>query len=153
MKRLLLPLLAILFSLLTVGAVNKRDVHPIKKIEANPINVAVMLTERPDSISIASTCEYYGYLLQSPEDGYTVFRHPNGSTIRYSIREAGNGKTHSTIEVRSKATQKEKDQTLRSLNFQKSGNAYIRRSIGYTTQCTNGPRGSLVFQHQPKPKN
>lgn len=143
----------LLFTLLPAWAISKLEIHPVKKIEANPINIAVMLTERPDSASIASTCEYYGYILQSPQDGYTVYQHPNGSTICFSIKEAYNGKKYSTIEVRSKATQKEKDQTLRSLNFQKSSNVYIRGTVGYTTQCTNGPHGALIFQQQPKPKN
>ncbi|MDE5871227.1 MAG: hypothetical protein K2H22_04755 [Muribaculaceae bacterium] len=153
MRQIILTLVILLFTLLPTGAANKLDIHPVKKIEANPINVAAMLTERPDSASVASTCEYYGYTLQSPQDGYTVFRHPNGSVIRFTFKEEKNGKRYSTIEVRSKASQKEKDQILQTLNFQKSGNAYVRRNIGYTTQCTNGPQGSLVFQQQPKIRN
>ncbi|MDE5870854.1 MAG: hypothetical protein K2H22_02760 [Muribaculaceae bacterium] len=148
MKAYILTLLLFLINIFPAGADSKFDIHPIKKIEANPINVAVMLSERPDSISIASTCEYYGYILQSPQDGYTVFKHPNGSVIRFTFKEADNGKKYFTIEVRSKDSQKEKDQILQNLNFQKSGNACVRRSVGYTTRCTNGPRGALIFQQQ-----
>lgn len=140
-----LPLLAILFSLLPIGAATL-------KIEANPINVAAILTELPDSTALASTCEYYGYIQQSPQDGYTVYKHPNGSVIRYSFNETDDGKSYSTVEVTSKVSQKEKDSILLALNFQKAGNVYERRSVGYTTCCTNGHRGALIFQQQPNPK-
>ena len=152
MKKIFCPLLATLLTFLIADAVNKRDVHPIKKIEANPINVAVMLSERPDSTSIASTCEYYGYILESAQDGYTVYKHPKGSIIRFSFERADNGKEYSTIEVTSKVSQKEKDHILQELNFQKSGNAYERLSVGYMTRCTNGSRGSIIFQQRPKYK-
>ena len=145
MKKILLPLLVILFTLFHVQA-------KTLKIEANPINVAAILTELPDSAAFASTCEYYGYVLESPQDSYTVFSHPNGSTIRFSFNAADDGKEYSTIEVTSKIPQKEKDQILQELNFQKAGSAYERRSVGYTTRCTNGHRGALIFQQQPKYK-
>ena len=142
----ILPLLAILFSLLPIEAATL-------KIEANPINVAAILTELPSSTALASTCEYYGYIQQSPQDGYTVYKHPNGSVIRYSFNEADNGKSYSTVEVTSKVSQKEKDSILQELNFQKTGNACDRRSVGYTTRCTNGRHGALIFQQRPKTKN
>ena len=146
MKKILLPLLLIIFTLFHVQA-------KTLKIAANPINVAAILTELPDSAALASTCEYYGYIRQSPQDGYTVYKHPNGSVIRYSFNEADNGKSYSTVEVTSKVSQKEKDQILQEeLNFQKTGNACERRSVGYTTRCTNGRHGALIFQQRPNPK-
>ena len=151
MNRILF-LLLLLFSILAIGAVNKFDVHPVKQFEANPINVAVMLTERPDSASLASICEYYGYVLQTPQDGYTVYKHPKGFIIRYSFQEANNGKEYSTVEVISKASQKEKDKILHDLHFQKIGDDLGRQSVGYTIRCTHGTKGSLIFQQQPKPK-
>ena len=141
-----LPLFLLLFSLLPIGAATL-------KIEANPINVAAILTELPSFSALASTCEYYGYIQQSPQDGYIVYEHPNGSVIRYSFNEADNGKSYSTVEITSNISQKEKDQILQeNLNFQKVGNAYERRSVGYTTRCTNGHHGALIFQQRPNPK-
>lgn len=146
MKKILLPLLVILVTLFHVQA-------KTLKIEANPINVAAILTELPSSTALSSTCEYYGYIQQPPQDGYTVYKHPNGSVIRYSFNEADNGKSYSTVEVTSNISQKEKDQILQdNLNFQKTGNAYERRSVGYTTRCTNGRHGALIFQQRPNPK-
>ena len=145
-----LPLLLLLFFLLPAGASSKFDIHPVKRIEANPINVAVMLTEQPDTAAIATTCEYYGYIRQIPQDDYTVFTHPNGSIIRYIVSDSDT--THPTIEVTGKATASQKDQILKELNFKKSTNGYERRSIGYVTRCTDGTHGSLRLTSHPKSK-
>ena len=142
MKQFFLLLLAVLLSSLHINAV--------KRIEANPINVAVMLSEQTDSTTLASTCEYYGYILQQPQEEYTVLKHPNGSVIRYTFKEDDNGKALPSIEVTSKASQKEKDQILNSLNFQKTGDSYERRSVGYTIRCSNGPHGTLRIICVPK---
>lgn len=100
---------------------NILPIHAVKKVEANAINVAVMLTEQVDSDGIASTCEYYGYERQPSQDGYDVYKHPNGSIIRYTFTTAENGNEYPTIEVKSKGTQKDKDKLLKGLNFQKNG--------------------------------
>lgn len=125
---------------------------PVKKIEANPINVAVMLTEQLDSASTAATCEYYGYVNQPSQDGFSVFKHPNGSIIRFTFTTADNGKQYPTVEVKSKGTQKENDKILESLNFKKNGNVSERRSIGFTTQCATASQGFIRLQAIPKSK-
>lgn len=128
------------------------DIMPVKKIEANPINVAVMLTEQLDSADMAATCEYYGYINQPSQDGYVTFKHPNGSIIRYNFAIADNGKQYPTVEVKSKGTQKEKDKLLQELNFKKNGNVTERRSIGFITRCTTAPQGYLRLSNHPKEK-
>ncbi len=141
-------------AVLPVSAETKFDVHPIKKIEANPINVAVSLTERTDSATIASICEYYGYIKQPSQDDYTVYKHSNGSIIRYSFNKGDYvGKNeYPSIEVKSKGTQKEKDEILKNLNFQKSGNSYERRGMSSTIHCSNGVHGFLIIQQSTKTK-
>ena len=142
MKKIILTLIAIIFSLLPA--------HAVKKIEANPINIAVMLTQETDTARITSTCEYYGYTRQTPKDAYTIFTHPNGSVIRYKFTNID--QKYPTIEVNSKASQKEKDKILKNLNFQKDGNTYVRKSVGYTTRCTTGPHSSLIIIRHSNPK-
>ena len=142
MKKYILTLFGIIFTLIPARAMNKN--------EANPINIAVLLTQETDTASMASTCDYYGYVRQIPSDGYTVFKHANGSIIRYKYIDSD--QKYPTIEVISKASQKEKDNTLQSLNFKKAGNSYERRSIGYTTKCTSGSHGSLILTRYPKSK-
>lgn len=67
MRKIILIFSFILFTLLSAGAV--------KKVVANAINVAVMLTEQVDADGIASTCEYYGYERQPSQDG-SFSNHP-----------------------------------------------------------------------------
>ncbi len=152
MKKIILLLTLLLLANYSANADTKFDVLPIKKIEANPINIAVSLTERTDSATIASICEYYGYIIQPSQDGYTIFKHPNGSIIRYSFNNSDNRSKYPTIEVKCKASPKEKDQRLKNLNFQKSGNSYERRALNSTIKCTYGPRGFIVFSQFLKVK-
>ncbi|MBD5631737.1 MAG: hypothetical protein HDP34_00705 [Clostridia bacterium] len=148
MKHPLLILTLLLLAILPASAVKKIDIHPVKNIEANPINVAAILTEQPDTASIAEACEYYGYERQQPNQDYTVFTHPNGSTIRYKVSDSGT--SYPIIEVKSNASARQKTQILQDLNFQKAANCYERRSIGYITRCSNGNQGFLRFTSHPK---
>ncbi len=116
----------------------------ISKIEANPINIAFTLSQKSDTAKIESTLEYYGYIPQtSPSEGWRAyFIHPNGSQIRYKFNS---GYKFPTIEVRCKASAKEKDQILKDLNFKKSGNAYELIRPGVSTHCSQAPHNSLIF--------
>lgn len=151
MKKILLFLSLLLFALLPVGAVKKFETLPVKKIDANPINLAAMLTEQSDTAVIVSICEYYGYKRQQPKDHYTIFTHPNGSTIRYVVSDTDI--SHPTIEVYSKLNTKKKNQILKDLNFKKNGVVYERGSIGYTTRCLYCPQGFLRFTSLHSQKN
>lgn len=134
-----------IFSLLSLIFITALPAGAVKKIEANPINIAVMLTQERDTAEIASTCVYYGYERQLPQDGYTIFTHVNGSKIRYKLID---GDKYPTLEVKSKVSEKEKDKILKNLNFQKNGNAYERKSIGHTTRCASGKNGYLILTKQ-----
>ena len=150
MRILILTLL--FFTLLPASAENNLEVMPVKKIEANPINVAVMLTEQLDSASAAATCEYYGYVNQPSQGDFTVFKHPNGSIIRFNFTTADNGKKYPTVEVKSKEAQKDMDKNLKSLNFNNIGSLLERNSIGFTTQCASTSQGFLQLKSIPKAK-
>ena len=152
MKKIFLTLF-LFFTLLPAKAENKFEVMPVKRIEANPINVAVMLTEQLDSASTAATCEYYGYVNQPAQGDFTVFKHPNGSIIRFNFTVADNGKKYPTVEVKSKGTQKDKDKILESLNFSRKGNVIERSSIGVSTQCTSASQGFIRLTAYPKSRD
>lgn len=116
----------------------------VKKVQANPINIAYILSQKSDTAKIISTLVYYGYIPQSPssEGKGTLFIHPNGSQIRYEFKD---GDKYPTVEVRTKASAKEKAQILNDLNFKKTGNAYERKSPGSTVRCTSGSHNFLTF--------
>ena len=156
MKHPLLILTLLLLAILPASAV--------KKIEANPINVAFILAQETDSAKIASICDYYGY--QPSPDNTTLpsggrgaysstYLHPNGSILRISFRDATPDQPYPQVEVKSKQSSKDIDYTLTDLRFEKQGNGYERK-LGqyarYSTICKHTPRGFLLFQHIHLPR-
>ena len=141
----------LIFGLLSLIFISPLHASAANKLEANPINLAVILTEKNDSATIASICEFYGYQTQPSQDGYTVYQHPNGSIIRYNFTHADDGRKYATIEVKSKISSKEQDEILKNLRFQKAGNVYERPSITHQTRCSQS-QGLLRFSNHPKSK-
>ncbi len=107
--------------------------------------------QRTDTASMASACSYYGYTRQLSQDGYTVFTHPNGSTIRYKYTDSS--QSFPTVEVKSKVSTKEENQILQNLKFEKVGNAYEQKSIGYSTRCQFGHNGTLTLTRVMKTRD
>lgn len=135
-----LPLLLLLLTLLPQTA------NAVKKIEANPINIAAVLVEKTDSAKVASTLEFYGYTFQTEEDGYTVMKHSNGNEIRYSFNPAET--KYPTVIVKTKGTRKSIDAKLKELDFEKSGNGYEKirnQNSRYKTQCNFGSHSTILF--------
>ena len=160
MKHPLLILTLLLLAILPASAV--------KKIEANPINVAFILAQETDSAKIASICDYYGYQ-PSPDNGTVsktasaglssgetnTYRHPNGSILRISFRDTTPDQPYPQVEVKSKQSSKDIDYTLIDLRFEKQGNGYERKLGQYArhiTTCKSAPRGFLLFQHTRLPR-
>ena len=121
----------------------------VKKFDANPINVAVVLVEKADSANIESMFDYYGYSFQTKEDGYHVMKHPNGSIIRYSFKDGNTTLKYPIIIVKTKGTQKDIDATLKELQFLKAGNNYDRsvsRYNSFITRCTLEPHNNIRLE-------
>lgn len=139
MKPLLLTLTLLLTTLLPAQAV--------KKIEANPINIAAVLVEKTDSAKIASTLEYYGYHPQGTEDGYQIMRTPNGNEIRFSFTDGGD--KYPTVVVKTHGTSKSIDEKLKELDFEKSDNSYEKiKNVNskFKTKCSLVSHNTLIFR-------
>ena len=144
--------LHLIISLLSLIFISPFNVEAASKHEANPINLAVILTEKNDSATIASVCEFYGYKAQPSQDGYTVYHHPtNSSIIRFVFTPAEDGRQYATIEVKSKISSKEQEEILKDIRFQKTGNSYERSSITHLTRCIFSQE-FLCFSNHPKSK-
>ena len=159
MKRFL-PLILLLITLLPAQAV--------KKIEANPINIAFLLAQETDSAKMASICDYYGYQpyndngnsnksasagLSSGETN--TYRHPNGSIIRYTFRDATEAQPYPQVEVKTRQSSKDIDFTLTDLRFEKQDNGYERKLGQYSrhaTTCKRGHNGFLILRHIRLPR-
>lgn len=121
----------------------------IKKFEANPINIAAVMVKKTDSVKVASTCEYYGFLYQGIEDGYTIMKRANGAEIKFSFKENGNLQKYPIVVLNYKGNHKTVDERLKELNFEKEGNVYKaphNQFSRYITQCSIGPRNTLIFR-------
>lgn len=137
MKQIFLTLTLLLLPLLTAGAV--------KKFNVNPINLAITLVEKADSLKVASFLEYYGYTPKGTEDGYTIMKHPNGNELRFSFTDT----QYPTIIVKTTDTHKAIGSRLESLNFEKTGKGYeqIRNKYSkYKTVCNFGPKSTMLVR-------
>ncbi len=76
---------SLILSILSLIILFALPVHAVKKIEANPINIAVMLVQENDSAKMVSTCDYYGYVRQPSQEGYAVLTHKNDEIIRFKV--------------------------------------------------------------------
>ncbi|MDE6548831.1 MAG: hypothetical protein K2L22_07525 [Muribaculaceae bacterium] len=140
MKKYLLTLLLLLSTLLHTSAV--------KKFDANPINVAIVIVEKGDSTEITKIFDYYGYTLQGSTDGYNVMTHSNGSEMRYSTCDSNDGVKTNKVIVKTKSSHKDIEKLLTELKFKKVGNIYermIHRYNNQITQCSFGPKNTLIF--------
>lgn len=146
MKSILLTLSILLLSLLPAGAV--------RKIEAHPINMAFMIAQQTDTAKIASMFQYYGYIIQPSEDGYTVYMHPNESVIRYSFKDTDKEQPYPYVDVKSKLSLKEIEDALKNMSFKKDGSGYVREFGKYARsvfRCNHGSQGVLVFHQTMTP--
>ena len=142
MRQLLLTTTLLIISILPASAA-------IKKFEPNPINVAAVIVEQTDSAQVASTCEYYGFTYQGAEDGYTVMKRKNATEIRFSFKDKGYLQEYPIVVVKTKGTNKEIDERLKAVNFEKEGNIYTashNKYSRYITQCSVGPHNTFKFQ-------
>ena len=162
----IVTLALLLMAILPAGAV--------KRIDANPINIAFILSQETDPDVIASTLFYYGYepmegrlpsrpakaeatSTQSASAGLSSgetnsYTHPNGSMIRYTFKDATESQPYPQVEVKSNRGSKDIESTLESLDFKKKGSRYIRNTGQYAkteTHCTNESQSFLIF-HRTK---
>lgn len=140
MKQILI-IITLLLTLLPAGAV--------KKFQPNPINVATVILEKTDSVKVASTCEYYGFTYQGVEDGYTVMKRKDGTEIKFTFNENGTHQKYPTIIVKAKGTQKEIEEHLKGVNFEKEGNIYAcphNIYSRYIKQCSIDSHDTLTFR-------
>ncbi|MDE5880770.1 MAG: hypothetical protein K2H60_03490 [Muribaculaceae bacterium] len=129
--------------------------NAIKKINANPVNVAFILAQEKDTVKMATLCDYYGYRSQQSNDGYITYVHPSGSIIRYTFKDVTEEQPYPRVEVKSKLSSKDVDFTLTDLNFRKLGSGYERKLGQYARSvfhCQNGSGGFLIFHQRYVPR-
>lgn len=165
-KNLIFCILSLIF-LLPIPA------EAVKRMTANPVNIASRLVLKQDSATVASILEYYGYTAvthtvpsadtatqsqtqQAPltdTDGFAVFSHPDGSIIRFAYLNPDPKQAYPTIHVYTKSTKPQIEKILSELDYKKAGNHYeatISKYSTYLTKCTFGPGKYLTFDRKKK---
>ncbi len=149
MKKYLIISLLSLISILSLHS----EVWKKLEINANPINVAVVIVEKGDSAKIADLFDYYGYTLHGTEDGYKVMKDTKGNEIRYSFNVPEAIDQYPKVMVKNKENAVEIDNRLNDLKFKKVGDGY-ERTINYDknliTKCFLISGNSLVLQRSKK---
>ncbi len=143
MKKYLVFCILSLFPILSLHAEIRKKIE----INAHPINVAVVIVEKEDSVKVADIFNYYGYILQGYENGFKVMQDSKGNEICYSY-DMTEGKFPKVV-VKSNDKIKEIEKRLDNLQFKKVGDLY-ERTINYDhnhiTQCKFETNNILVFQ-------
>lgn len=145
MRTILITITIILIAVIPAGAV--------KKFDANPINIAVLLVEKEDSAKIESILRYYGYAPRGTEDGYRIMRNPDGKEMRCRYVKDGPSDIYPTIIVSTGESKKEIDSRLRELKFIQSGNGYERlvsKYHNYVTRFSFGPGKTAILKRTHK---
>ncbi len=120
----------------------------VKTINANPVNLAVAIVEKVDSVKVQREFDYYGYKFLSTEDGFKVMKSPNGHEIRYSFQDPKALDNHPVVIVKTTETSEELNKRLTNLKFKKEGNSYNRIASlddRHIIQCTPGPSNTLLL--------
>ena len=157
----------LIFSILSLVFIASFPAQAIKRINANPINIASRLVLQQDSAEIASTLEYYGYshtpntATQSPilqvdladTDGFAVFSHPDGSIIRFYYPKTEDKQKYPTVQVKSNSLRVSIEKIMDQLQYKKTGDHYenvISKYSTHLTKCTFGPGNLVTFQRLRK---
>nr|MDE6697279.1 hypothetical protein [Muribaculaceae bacterium] len=125
----------------------------VKRMIVNPVNIASQLVLKQDSATVASTLEYYGYTIHPSQEGYTVFKHSDGSVIRFVYQNPDPKQSYPTIQVYTKSAKPQIEKVLSELNYKRVGNHYETTTSKYSTyltKCTFGPGKFLTFDRKKK---
>ncbi len=142
-KYLILSILSIIFTIASLPA------GAVKTINANPVNLAAVIVEMVDSARIENEFAYYGYTLDSTEDGFKVMRSPNGHELRYSLNDSKAIDGRPVVLVKTIENPAQIASRLNELQFEKHGDSYrrvSRRDEDHLIQCTPNSSHTLLFQ-------
>ncbi len=143
----------LIFCILSLISLLSFSVGAVKKVTANPINIASRLILKQDSATIASTLEYYGYVPQPSENGYSVFHNTDGNTIQFKFTEPNDKQKYPTIRVNTNASRQSVEKILTELDYKKIGDHFetsTSRYSTYLTKCSFDPGKTITFQRLKK---
>ncbi|MDE6769425.1 MAG: hypothetical protein K2J78_06855 [Muribaculaceae bacterium] len=143
MKRFLLILLTCLIC--SFGSFAQTD------NSANPVSLGLLLIDQPSVEKMITTCRYYNLLEEPSQEGYNVFRHPNGTVYQFKVDER-NSQHFPIVKVTTKDSQKTLDNILTQSGYKKESGVYVKgtKFEHRRTKCsiTGNAKKTLTFQKE-----
>lgn len=108
---------------------------PKQKELSSPLYLGFILVEEPTIETMSEVCDYYGLQAIPTTDGYTTYKHEDGTIFRFKQSEdRTEGMDGRLLEIQTPISQKEIKETLKSLAYKKSGTA----KVTVNTEATDG---------------
>ncbi len=102
---------------------------------SSPLYLGFILVDEPTVETMAEVCDYYGLQAIPTTDGYTTYKHPDGTIFRFKqSSDRTEGMDGRLLEIQTPASSKEINKTLQALAYKKSGTA----KVTINTDATDG---------------
>lgn len=108
---------------------------PNQKELSSPLYLGFILVDEPTIESMSKVCDYYGLQAIPTTDGYTTYKHEDGTIFRFKQSDdRTEGMDGRLLEIQTLASQKEIDKALKNLAYKKTGSA----KVTVNTDATDG---------------
>ena len=102
---------------------------------SSPLYLGFILVEEPTIETMSDVCDYYGLQALPTTDGYTTYRHEDGTIFRFKQSDnRDEGMDGRLLEIQTPISEKELHKALKSLLYKKSGSA----KVTINTEATDG---------------
>lgn len=118
---------------------------------ANPVSLGLLLIDEPNVEKMITTCRYYNLSEEPIQEGYNVFRHPNGTVYQFKVDER-NSQHFPIVKVTTKDSQKTLDNILTQSGYKKESGIYVKgtKFEHRRTKCsiTGNTKKILTFEKE-----
>lgn len=102
---------------------------------SSPLYLGFILVDEPTIETMSEVCDYYGLQAIPTTDGYTTYKHEDGTIFRFKQSDDNSqGLDGRLLEIQTPASQKDIQKALKSLTYKKSGTA----KVTVNTDATDG---------------
>ncbi len=109
---------------------------------SSPLYLGFILVDEPTVETMAEVCDYYGLQAIPTTDGYTTYRHPDGTIFRFKQSDnRSEGMDGRLLEIQTPLSQKEINKAFTTLQYKKSGKA----KVILNTEATDGTPLKTVY--------
>lgn len=118
---------------------------------SNPLSLGIILVNQTSVDRMDELCQWYKLTEQPSDDGFHVFRHDDGTLIKFNMSED----KIPYVEIHTSQNKKNIEKTITEAGFNKDKGLYVKGSvhaIKYTTAKILGNRNKRVIFTIQKPK-